>query len=267
MFTRIHFIPVTAIAAMVVGSFTINAIAQNPAPAPVVSGSAARGLQAPKPVVPRRTELSALTPTVKDPARHAQFMFRKTQGEIGLLFLGDSITDHWPRNGEWSWLKFAPYKPADFGISADRTEHLLWRITNGELEGIHPKVVVIMIGTNNVGHFSDEEPQWAANGVKKVVETVHQKLPGTKVLLLGVFPRGAEPADRLRQKVGEINQIIAGLDDGSKTRYLDITKIFLDAKGNLPRDIMPDALHPNAHGYDLWYEAMHPLLDEMLGTK
>jgi beta-glucosidase len=190
-------------------------------------------------------------------------MYRITQGDVGLLFLGDSITDGWPRVGEFSWLKFAPYKPANFGISGERTEAVLGRITNGELDGINPKVTVVMIGTNNIGHFPNEEPEWAAAGVQKIVEKIHQKLPDTKVLLLGVFPRGAK-ASVERQKVEAINQIIRKLDDGKKTRYLDISKVFLNEQGEIPQTIMPDGLHPNAHGYDLWYEAMNPLLAEMM---
>src|SRR6478609_8182910 len=192
-----------------------------------------------------------------------QSLDRITEGYVGLLFLGDSITDGWPRSGEWSWLKFAPYKPADFGIGGDRTEHLLWRITNGELEGIKPKVTVIMIGTNNIGHFNDEKPEWAAAGVKKILDVVHEKLPETKVLLLGVFPRST-PGSQHRQAVEEINKLIAPFADGEKTRYLDISKSFLDEQGNIPDDVMPDKLHPNAKGYDIWYEAMWPTLQEML---
>ncbi|RYD77452.1 MAG: hypothetical protein EOP84_15520, partial [Verrucomicrobiaceae bacterium] len=153
--------------------------------------------------------------------------------------------------------------PANFGIGGDRTEHLLWRITNGELDGIKPKVTVLMIGTNNIGHFNDEKPEWAAAGVKKIVETIHSKLPETKVLLLGVFPRGT-PDSAHRKAVEEINKIIAGLDDGKKTRYLDISKNFLDENGNIPADVMPDKLHPNAKGYDIWHKAMWPVLSEMM---
>ena len=122
---------------------------------------------------------------------------------------------------------------------------------------------MIMIGTNNIGHFQEEQPEWAAEGVKKIVETVHAKLPETKVLLLAVFPRDRKDSSS-RQKVEAINRIIAKLDDGGKTRYLDVSKSFLDADGEIPKDIMPDGLHPSAKGYDLWYEAMHPLLDKMM---
>ena len=210
-----------------------------------------------------RTEVDAVTPAVKDPHRHAKFLERIKQGEIELLFLGDSITDGWPRSGERSWLNFAAYKPANFGIGGDRTEHLLWRITNGELDGIRPKVAVLMIGTNNIGHFADEKPEWAANGVKKILETIHSKLPETKVLLLGVFPRGT-PDSAQRKSVEEINRLIANFADDRKTHFLDIGKSFLDQEGNIPADVMPDKLHPNAKGYDIWHRAMRPVLDEMM---
>jgi beta-glucosidase len=216
-----------------------------------------------KPSPSPRTADDALTPKPKDVPRHLQFMYRKTEGDIGLLFMGDSITDFWPRVGEFSWLKFAAYSPADFGISGDSTEHVLWRIDHGELDGINPKVVVLMIGTNNIGHNPPDEPEWAAAGVTKIVQNIREKLPQSKILLLGVFPRDT-PGSPHREAVAKINQIIAKLDDGSTVRYLDIGKVFLDDKDEISTDIMRDRLHPTAKGYDLWYDAMHPLLDEMM---
>ena len=210
-----------------------------------------------------RTANDAVTPALKNRERHEKFLEQAKQGNIDLLFLGDSITDYWPKRGSDSWNKFAAYHPADFGISGDRTEHVLWRITNGELEGINPKVTVIMIGTNNIGKFPDEKPEWTAAGVKKIVDTVHQRLPNTKVLLLAVFPRGKRSSP-YREKIAQINQILATLDDGKRTRFLDIGKSFLDPNGEIPIDIMPDKLHPTAKGYDVWYDAMHPLLEEMM---
>jgi len=217
----------------------------------------------PKPTPKPRTPDDAVTPAAKDKARHQQFLARTKQGKINLLFLGDSITNRWQKWAPESWKKFTPYQAANFGIDGDRTEHLLWRITNGELDGIDPKVTVILIGTNNTGQCPDEKPEWAANGVKKVVETVHEKLPNTKVLLLGVFPCGAKE-DRRRPKVEQINQIIGKLNDGNKTRFLDIGAEFLDEQGEPIPDIQPDKLHLTAKGYDIWYEAMQPLLDEMM---
>jgi lysophospholipase L1-like esterase len=249
-----------ALAAFVLAS---PALAQTIAPSVTSPRPAASAASVVRPTPKPRTPDDAVTPAIKDAPRHAEFLNRIKEGDIGLLFLGDSITDFWPRRGEWSWLKFAPYNPADFGISGDCTEHVLWRITNGELDGIKPKVTVIMIGTNNIGHYRDEKPEWAAAGVKKIVDTVHEKLPDTKVLLLAVFPRGFKASPE-RQKVDQINALIAALDDGKQTRYLDIGKSFLDANAELPPDIMPDKLHPTAKGYDIWYNAMHSLLDEMM---
>lgn len=233
------------------------ASAQTPAVKPMAAPTPAKPPQKP------RTPEDALTPAVKDPSRHERFLERARQGDIDLLFLGDSITDGWPRNGERSWLRFAPYKPANFGIGGDRTEHVLWRITNGELEGISPKLTVIMIGTNNIGHFADEKPEWAAAGVKKIVETVKEKLPKTKILLLSVFPRGMADSPQ-RKAVTEINKIISGFEDGKVVKYLDVSAKFVDAKGEIPADVMPDKLHPNAKGYDIWYDAIGPVVAEMM---
>lgn len=223
---------------------------------------------------PPRTPESAVTPTCSIPAnheqlllsRHTNFLAMTNKADIQLLFLGDSITDWWPRNGRSSWAKLAVYHPADLGVMADRTEHLLWRITHGELGGMHPKVTVILIGVNNIHQCPDEKPQWVAAGIEKIVRTVHQELPETKVLLLGIFPAGYSPTDPQRQKILKVNQIISKLDDGNKTRYLDISKKFLEPDGILPKATFPGGLHPNERGYEIWYEAMQPLLSKMMAS-
>ena len=211
----------------------------------------------------KRTEDSAITPTKANDNRQQQFLTRIKQGPVGLLFIGDSITDFWPGRAKDTWAKFAAYQPADFGISGERTENTLWHINNGVLDGIDPKAVVIMIGTNNIGHFTTEEPAWAAAGVKKVVETVRSKLPKAKILLLGVFPRDVK-ASPMRAKVDAINDIIKTYADGTQVQYLDIGPNFLDADGELPKDVMPDKLHPTAKGYQIWYDAMWPTLEPLL---
>lgn len=213
-----------------------------------------------------RTAADAVSPVVKDQDRHQQFLERIKQGEIDVLFLGDSITEWWATIGEKSWSRLANYKPANFGIANDRTEHLLWRITRGELEGIDPKVVVILIGTNNVGHFEDERPEWTVGGIRQIVATVHERLPNAKVILLAIFPRDGKESPR-RRAVREVNNLIRGLDDGDKTRFLDIGESFLDVDGNIPPDIMPDQLHLTAKGYEIWFEKITPLLNEMISDK
>ena len=191
-------------------------------------------------------------------AKHESFLKRAKEGNIDLLFLGDSITEGW-KNAPEVWKKYyEPLHPANFGIGGDRTQHVLWRIANGELDGISPKVVVQMLGTNNVG---DNTAESIAKADAKIVRTIRENLSKTKVLLLAVFPRTG--AERM-EKIKAINAELAKLDDGKTVRYLDIGPKFLDAEGNIPKDIMPDGLHPNAKGYQIWADAMQPLLDEMM---
>ena len=119
-----------------------------------------------------------------------------------------------------------------------------------------------MIGTNNTGH-SDQEPRQVAAGVERILEILKEKTPNTKVLLLGIFPRGTSTFDKKRLNNVAINQIIQRFEDGNRIRYADIGNIFLDKEGNLPKQIMPDSLHLSEDGYNLWAEAIEPLLKEL----
>jgi lysophospholipase L1-like esterase len=211
----------------------------------------------------KRAPADAVTPTMKDPERHDQFLHQIKAGEIGLLFLGDSITDWWPTQGASSWLRLASYRPANFGVAGDRTEHLLWRITHGELNGINPKVVVVLIGTNNIGQFNEEKPAWVANGIKQIVLTIRERLPDTRVLVLGIFPRGTRQSAE-RKKVHEVNDQIQTLEDHNKIHYLDLASAFLDSAGNIPADRMRDQLHLTAQGYDIWFREIQPVVEEMM---
>lgn len=195
--------------------------------------------------------------------RHEGFVEIAKKGDVDVLFLGDSITDAWRgKAAQPTWEKFfVPHKPANFGIGGDRTQHVLWRIQNGELDGIKPKVVVLMIGTNNTGQDSAEQ---IADGVTAIVKTIRQRSPSTKVMLLAVFPRGEQPDNPGRVKIAQINKTISKLDDGKSVRYLDIGGKFLQPDGTLSKDIMPDFLHLSAKGYEIWGEAINPLLTEML---
>ena len=197
---------------------------------------------------------------------HQSFLDRTKKGHVDLLFLGDSITQGWNNNEVWKRF-YGPRHAANYGIGGDQTQHVLWRIEHGELEGIHPRVVVLMIGTNNVGSNSADE---IAQGVTAIVKDLRKRLPETKVLLLGVFPRGQKPNPG-RDKLQEVNRQISRLDDGSHVSYLDIGKAFLNPDASISRDIMPDYLHLTARGYRLWSEAMEPtlwrLLDEPQSAK
>ena len=196
--------------------------------------------------------------------RHEAFVEEAKKGGFDVLFTGDSITDGWRNNPQKKIFDatFGPLKPANFGISGDRTQHVLWRLDNGEVEGISPKVAVLMIGTNNLGSNTNEE---IVSGVTKIVKTLHTKLPQTKVLLLGIFPRGEKPDDKNRPRIKAINEQLAKLDDGGMTvKYLDIGQKFLTDDGTLTKEVMPDALHPNEKGYQIWAEAMDPTLKELM---
>jgi lysophospholipase L1-like esterase len=190
---------------------------------------------------------------------HRDFLSRAKQGGVDLLFLGDSITQGWHENAVWKRF-YGPRKAANFGIGGDRTQHVLWRIRNGELEGIEPKVVVLMIGTNNVSSASADE---IALGVTTIVEELRQRLPKAKILLLGVFPRGEKPYSG-REKLKAVNTKIAALDDGTHVKFLDISKSFLNEDDTISREIMPDFLHLSTKGYRIWADAMEPTLWQML---
>jgi len=190
---------------------------------------------------------------------HRRFLNEAKKGNVDLLFLGDSITQGWNNNDVWKRF-YGPRKSANFGIGGDRTQHVLWRIQNGELDGIEPRVVVLMIGTNNAGSSTPDE---IAQGISAIVAEVRRRLPKTQVLLLGVFPRGQEPSP-VRERLKSVNQKIAKLDDGSHVRFLDIEKAFLNEDGTISPKIMPDYLHLSRQGYRIWADAMEPTLWSML---
>jgi lysophospholipase L1-like esterase len=156
-------------------------------------------------------ENSAVKPSKKDENRHNGFLDIAKKGDIDVVFYGDSITDGWNGAGKAVWKdKFAPLKAVDFGIGGDRTQHLIWRMQNGELDGYKAKAMVLMIGTNNLGSNTNEE---IADGIKAVVEEFQKKQPQAKVLLLGIFPRGEKATDKNRDRIKDINKIIAKMDD------------------------------------------------------
>lgn len=201
-------------------------------------------------------------------ARHEGFLAEARQGQFDIVFIGDSITDGWRKRGLEVWNKcYAPRHALNLGIGGDRTQEVLWRIEHGELDNLKPKVVVLMIGTNNTGKEKNGSPRnstaEAIEGVTAVVKKIRAKLPQSRLLLLAVFPRGAVDAPQ-RAQVKEINAAIARLDDGKMIKFLDIGKVFLADDGSIPRTIMPDLLHPNADGYQRRADAMEPTLAGML---
>jgi len=213
---------------------------------------------------------SAIVPTKKDPKRHDAFLEIAKKGDVDLLFLGDSITDAWGGEGHGGGAgkeifekEFVPMKAANFGIGGDRTQHVLWRLQNGELDGITPKVVMLMIGTNN-SNGKDNTAEEIAEGIKAIVSEIKKKSPKTKILLLAVFPRGVKP-NAQREKIADVNKIIAKLDDqGKSVKFLDIGSKFLKEDGMLPKEIMPDALHLSKDGYRIWADAVKEPIAELM---
>ncbi len=188
------------------------------------------------------------------------------EGKAELLFMGDSITDFWrnergPFAGKQVLDKhFSHWKIANFGIAGDTTQGVLYRLQNGEGEGFSPRAVMLMIGTNNTGRNTAEE---IAEGIGAVVLQLRKCFPETRILLLGVFPRGPS-SDRIRQTIRKINDTISKLDDGDKVHYLDIGAQFLNLEGNIPADVMSDALHPTSKGYEIWAEAVASPLRKLM---
>jgi len=219
------------------------------------------------PPVVTNPEHSAITPVPRADgwwtARHESMNQRVKQGGADLVFIGDSITQGWEGEGKDEWAKrYGPRHAVNLGIGGDRTQHVLWRLDHGNLDGIAPKVAVVMIGTNN-SNGSDNTAAEIADGVKKIVAKVQEKSPSTRVLLLAIFPRG-DKADNQRNKLAQVNAMIKELDDGARVRFLDIGQKFLAEDGSLPRTVMPDLLHLSPSGYEIWGAAMEPLLAEML---
>ena len=195
--------------------------------------------------------------------RHAEKVEVTKKGGVDLAFLGDSITQGWEGQPP-VWEKyFASLKAANFGFSGDRTEHVLWRLANGELVGLSPKLIVIMIGTNNLGHNSSN-PRQTADGVKAIVSTLREKVPGAKILLLGIFPRDEKPDGAKRKEVAEATALFKDAADGKEVHFLDIGSTFLGADGVASKEVMPDFLHLSTKGYELWAETIAPKVKELM---
>lgn len=211
-----------------------------------------------------RAQNTAVIPVVRNDwmDKHQRYVDRASRGDVDVLFVGDSITEDWGGKGRAEWeQRFVPLKAANFGGSGDRTQHVLWRLQNGELKGISPKVAVVMIGTNNLG---SNKPAEIAEGVTAIVREIQKQSPATKVILFGVFPRGENPADPSRAAIAEINGAISELDDGKTIYYLDIGKEFLQPDGMISRDIMFDYLHLTPQGYKIWADILQPKVGELL---
>ncbi|MCB1279423.1 platelet-activating factor acetylhydrolase IB subunit [Prosthecobacter sp.] len=259
-----HYMKITSLTLSILLPFTAVVQAQTPAPAKPAAPAVKLPAQAPDVAAPKMGPDGK--PNTGFIASHEKFVGIAKEGKAQLVFLGDSITAGWAGNGKEVWAKaFSEYTPANFGIGGDRTQHVLWRIQNGELDGgIKPKACVLMIGTNNSG---TDTAEGIAKGVTAIVETIRAKQPQAKILLLAVFPRGSKPDGQLNaqnDKLKEVNAIISKLDDGKNIFYLDIGGKFPVADGKLDKTVMPDFLHLSPAGYQIWADAIGPKLAELM---
>jgi lysophospholipase L1-like esterase len=215
-------------------------------------------------------QVAALSPAPQDgdwwSNRHQEKLEAlKKQDKVDLLMIGDSITHGW-ENDEVKAIWDAHYarrNAFNIGYSGDRTENVLWRLDHDEIKGISPKLITIMIGTNNTGHRQDK-PEDTAAGIKQIITVLREQLPESKILLLAIFPRGESKEDGLRKINDATNEIIKELADGEHVHFLDINDKFLDKDGKLPKDVMPDLLHPNVKGYEIWAEAVEPTIARLM---
>jgi lysophospholipase L1-like esterase len=182
------------------------------------------------------------------------------RNSIKVIFDGDSITDAWERAGKEVWEKnFGKRIQAyDFAIGGDRTQNLIWRLDNGQLDGLHPRLVVLLIGTNNILN----SPEEIASGVKEIVDQYRKRTPFAKILVLGIFPRGEKPDDGFRAKFKATNALLAKLADNDHVFFADIGEKFLQPDGTISKDVMGDFLHPTAKGYEIWAAAIKPYVDK-----
>lgn len=202
---------------------------------------------------------------------HEQLLEKAKRGGIDVYFLGDSITRRWgatdyPQLLEHWRRTFFGWNAGNFGWGADRTENILWRLENGELDGVNPKVIVLLAGTNNVGTRpgGDSAVAEITRGLAAIVYLCRTKAPDATIIVTGIFPRNDNPA--VLPEIARINANLAALADGRRVRYLNVNAQLADAQGQLRDGMMnPDKLHPALPGYQVWAEALKPLLTELLG--
>jgi lysophospholipase L1-like esterase len=205
---------------------------------------------------------------------HEQLLEKAAKGGIDIYFEGDSITRRWGATdypdllANWNQ-NFFGWNAADFGWGADSIQNILWRLKNGELDNVHPKVIVLLAGTNNVGNWmvpgkEEEKVADTTKGIEAVVKIMQEKAPEAIIIVTGIFPRNDNMA--VMPTINKINDNLSKLADGKKIRSLNINNKLADPEGRLFEGMMnPDKLHPAIKGYQVWADALKPLFRELLG--
>jgi lysophospholipase L1-like esterase len=211
-----------------------------------------------------RTSTPVAKPEDRWQQHHASLVQFAHEGKVKIAFFGDSITHYWTEPGAELWKStLLPMGAADFGIGGDKCEHILWRLQNGELEGMKPAVIVLMAGTNNLWDY-ELKPMEIASGIATCAETIRKQQPQAKLLLMGVIPQGRLPTDRMRKKIIAINAILAALPASSYDAFLDLGPKLLTEDGTFPERFSADQTHLTAEGYAVWLAEMQPILDRFL---
>ena len=184
-------------------------------------------------------------------------------GEYDIAFIGDSITQGWEGAGKNVWTNYyGKRKCINLGVGGDRTQHVLWRFENGQLVGIKAKATVLMIGTNNSNNQDNSEAD-ILEGVQAIVKQIRERMPDTKIILCSIFPRGKTFSTQ-RGKNLQVNQALEKMDDGKTVFYVDFGSKMIEADGSISKQMMGDALHPGAAGYEIWAAAIEPKLKQLL---
>jgi beta-glucosidase len=198
--------------------------------------------------------------------RHQQKLLeRQVLGnKLDIIFMGDSITHAWEDAGKPAWQQHYSHQTSlNLGFAGDRTEHLLWRIQNGEIDGLCPKILILLIGTNNAGHRLDS-PEEIAAGVNVILDELKKRLPTTKIVLMAIFPRSRNNQKPMRKRVNQTNQLIKQYTDAKQIIWLDINQHFLTSEDVLLETVMPDLLHPNSAQYWMWAEQVKLIQQNIL---
>lgn len=228
-----------------------------------------------EPAAPRyRADVARPRTDANSMRAHEQLMAKAKAGGIDLYFLGDSITRRWgctdpqfaPMLADWN-RHFFGWNAGDFGWGADGIQHMLWRIQHGELDGVNPKVIVILAGTNNIGKVPGGDTKVAniVEGIGALLKTCREKAPEAKIILTAIFPRNDSLS--VLPEINRVNEGIARFADGKTIFYLNINDQLADKDGILFAGMTIDKLHPSVKGYDVWAKNLEPLLTQLLGAR
>lgn len=207
-------------------------------------------------------------PNLRETERVEMLKQRASEADADLVFLGDSLTAQWETNGREVWERYYGGRHAlNLGVGWEQTENVLWRIEQGHLDLLRPRLIVLLVGTNDTEHGGDG-PHEIADGVGAIVRELRERLPLARILLIGLFPRGRDRDDPHRANNEAVNALLAGLADGESVHYRDIGDVFLSEDGSIsPEVVMPDYLHLGPRGYARWAEAIEGDITRLLADE